>query len=86
MLRAGIASVRGDAERVREQLEVAISAFDAGSMTVHGLVARLRRAQIADSDEGRVAAAEQALQDLGLVRPRRLAGVLSPGLWDSRPV
>ena len=82
LLRAGVASVRRDAERTREHLEVAISAFDAGSMTVHGLVARLRRAQVAEADEGRIAAAGQALRDLGLVRPRRLASVLSPGAWE----
>jgi hypothetical protein len=79
LLRAGIASRRGDAETAAAHLGVAAAGFADASMALLEAVAQRARARLA-ADSGGTATAEAAIRALGVVDPGRLAATLAPGL------
>ncbi len=83
ILRAGIASVDGDAPRAVASLRSAIEAAEAAHMSGHASAARLQLGKLVGGDAGAAlfAAAEAAMSAQGIRAPERFAATLVPGRW-----
>ena len=75
LLRAGVASVRGQRGTALAHFEAAASYFEASDMPVHAAVARLRYGRLFT---GAATAEERFLDRLGVRNPERLTAVFSP--------
>jgi hypothetical protein len=84
MLRAGAASIRGDARTAAARLQEAERGFVATDMACWSAVARRRRGQLVAGDEGRalVADADEWMRGQGIVNPSRWADMYAPGKWS----
>jgi hypothetical protein len=85
MIRAGIASIRGDASLAMELLLSAEKGCETADMQLHAAAARRRRGQLLGGEEGRalVEAADLWMIKQGIVAPERMAAMLSPGRWEA---
>ncbi|WP_437333199.1 serine/threonine-protein kinase [Sorangium sp. So ce394] len=81
LLRAGVASMRGDDRAARVELEAAIAGFDAREMELHAAAARRRLGELLSGDEGRavVAAADASMGRRTVRRPERMTDTIAPG-------
>jgi hypothetical protein len=85
LLRAGIASVRGDRQAAAERLRRAEAALESADMALYAAVARRRRGEMLGDAEGRalVDAADIAMRNQKIRDPARIAAMLVPGKWSS---
>jgi serine/threonine protein kinase/tetratricopeptide (TPR) repeat protein len=83
ILRAGIASVRGEPDRAAERLRAAADLAGQADMRLHALAARYQLGTLIGGHSGRqiARAAEDALRAAGVVAPQRFADMLAPGRW-----
>ena len=88
LLRAGIASTRGDNAAARSALEEAIGGFERAEMAAYREVARHALASLMppghERDELR-AQAERWLHDQGVVRVDRFVATMCPGIAPDSP-
>ena len=83
LIRAGIATLRGDQGAAVELLVSAAAGFDAADMELYAAVARRRRGQLLSGQGHRlVAEAEEWIRGHGVVDVARMSGVLAPGRWS----
>ena len=84
LLRAGVASVRGDRKGAIERLAAAETAFDAADMALYAAVARRRRGELLGDAEGRalIEASDIAMRNQKIQDPGRIASMLGPGKWS----
>ena len=80
MLRAGVASIRGERSEALAQLEIAAGRFEASSMPIHAAIARRRYGLLFS---GTVEDSERVLERAGIREPEKLAAVFSPGRWKA---
>jgi hypothetical protein len=83
LLRAGVASVRGEPQRAAELLKHAEEVFEAGDMALFRWLAARRRGGLADDEAGRalVQEADTWLSAQDVANPGRLSDLLLPGRW-----
>ncbi len=83
LLRAGIASVRGDRETVRDLLARALAGFEAADVGLYANAAKRRLGQVLGGDEGSrlVQAADAAMRAEAVRSPERFAAILAPGAY-----
>lgn len=83
MIRAGVASIRGDRNAVLNLLATAETGCHGADMALCAAVARRRRGQLLGGEEGRalVEAAEAWMRNQGIANPERMTGILAPGRW-----
>ena len=81
LITAAVASLRGDAERARADLRLALTHFEAAGMALHATVARRRLGALLPGDDGvrMIAAAEAWMSDAGVADPGALVRMLAPG-------
>jgi hypothetical protein len=81
LLRAAVASQRGQTDRAIQLLAGATARFDEASMKAHMVCARYRLAQLQGGETGRSLLAEVTsdCHRLGIRRPDRLVQVMAPG-------
>ena len=89
LIKAGVASVRGDAVRAERLLADAAERFESADMDLFAASARRHLGQLRGGDEGR-ALVEQAdawMRTQSIVNPSRMASCLAPGFAreDRRP-
>jgi serine/threonine protein kinase/tetratricopeptide (TPR) repeat protein len=86
LLRAGIASVRGDSSRAVDFLKVAAVGFDAVDMSLYANAARRHLGQLVGGDEGQtlVAAADEWMTKQLVKKPELLARTLVAGFSRER--
>ncbi len=84
VLRAAIAHGEGHLDETVTLLTGAAGALDAGDMKLFAALARRRRGAIVGGDEGRalIAAADGLMRAQKIVRPDRMAAMLTPGFAD----
>ncbi len=83
LVRAGIASARGEDARARELLVAAAAGFEAADMDLHAAISRRRRGQVSGVDGKRlIRETDRWLADQGVADVERLAGVIAPGVWS----
>jgi hypothetical protein len=84
LIRAGVASVRGEREQTRDLLERAEDAFRTVGMAHFIAVCQYRRGALTGGDEARtlIAAAEAWATSHGVVNPARMFDMLAPGRWE----
>jgi serine/threonine protein kinase len=80
LVRAGAASLRGEAEGAAKLLAAAEDAAGRARLGLHTAVARHRRGLLT-ADRALVDAAEAWMASQGVRNPPRLAGMLCPGRW-----
>ena len=80
LLRAALASFRGDATAARSELDAAIAGLDAADMPLFAAAARWRRGELQGGDAGRAerGRAEEWLLERGIVSPARMVPMLAP--------
>ncbi len=84
LVRAGIASVRGEERCARELLVAAAAGFEAADMELHAAVSRRLRGRLKGGDGKRlIREADRWLTDQGVADVERLARVIAPGVWDA---
>jgi hypothetical protein len=83
LLRAGIASVRGDREASVLLLARAAEELEAADMALHAAAARRRAGEIAGGESGRseVRKADDWMAGQDIRSPARMAAMLAPGAW-----
>jgi tetratricopeptide (TPR) repeat protein len=84
LLRAGAAALAGDGTRAAAELDAAIAAFDGSDLALYAAVARHRRGQLGDGENGR-ALRDGAIQFLRAQKvqvPTRIIRMLAPGFPD----
>ena len=77
LLRAGVASTRGDAETSAQLLAEAEHGFHSADMALHAAAARARR--------GDVNASRAWMAGQGIRNPERMIAMLAPGRWRALP-
>jgi len=84
LLRAGIASLRGERAQALESLGSAERAFTDADMALHATIARRRRGELLGRAEGAalVAAADEWMTAQNIRKPDRIAAMLAPGAWS----
>jgi hypothetical protein len=84
LLRAGIASTRGDADRALVELEQAEAGLVAADMALYAAAARYRRGKLLGGDEGRAltSAALGWMAGQGVVSPEPMVALHAPGFLD----
>jgi hypothetical protein len=82
LLRAAVASARGEREGAAERLREAARGFDAAGMQLYAAASRRRLGGMIGGDEGRAMAseAEAWMQRQRIASPERMTGMLAPGL------
>jgi serine/threonine protein kinase len=80
LLRAGVAALRGDAEKEKRELEAAIPGFEALSMGLQANVARRRLGVLRGGDAGKtlVSSADEWMRAQQIARPDRWSRMLAP--------
>ncbi|HEX7251316.1 MAG TPA: protein kinase, partial [Thermoanaerobaculia bacterium] len=83
LLRAGVASVKGEREEAILRARQAEEGFEAADMALYAAVARRRRGEMAGGEEGRdlVEASEVVMRNQKIRDPASFAAMLSPGSW-----
>ncbi|HSN96927.1 MAG TPA: hypothetical protein VLS89_01475, partial [Candidatus Nanopelagicales bacterium] len=81
LLRAGAASIRGEAAEAIALLEQAAEGLDAADMTLYAAAARRCAGSLIGGDEGAAAVAQitQWMRQQGVADPDRLTAMLAPG-------
>lgn len=81
LIEAGVASLRGRADRAREELDRAIEGFTHLDMALYAAAARSRKGQLLGAGSGRdlTAAAEAFMRSQAIKRPDRIVAMLAPG-------
>ncbi len=82
LLRAGVASLRGDRAGATEALARSARLLDAADMRVHAAVARRVRAAL-EGDAEALREADEALAGQGVANVPRMAAMLAPGTWPA---
>ena len=85
LVRAGVASIRGDPEKAVACLVSAEGAFDAADMALYSAIARLRRGELLGGDEGRQLgeSAGEWMKNQNVKNPAGFAEMLAPGRWSA---
>ncbi len=85
LLRAGVASTRGERERAAALLRDAAGGFEAVDMALHAAVARHLLGKLVAGDEGRALVERAAawMQSEGVKNPARLVAVIAPGFGSA---
>jgi tetratricopeptide (TPR) repeat protein len=85
LIRAGIASCRGDLESAKGLLEQALSGLDTCELGLFAAAARRRLGQLLGGDQGKtlVAEADRWMSAQGIRNPTRMTAVYAPGFPDS---
>jgi hypothetical protein len=83
LLRAGVASLRGERKEALADLEAAAVGFDAAKMALYAAATRRCRGLLLATDDGRelAASAESWMRREGIQNPERMTAMLAPGLW-----
>jgi hypothetical protein len=83
LLRAGVASVRGEAEEAMMYVTRAEAALEAADMSLYAAAARRRRGELLGGDEGRalVESSETAMRNQKIREPGRFTAMMAPGKW-----
>jgi uncharacterized protein HemY len=81
LIKAGVASVRGDAASAERLLADAAQRFDSADMGVFAASARRQLGQLRGGDEGRelIEQADTSMRVQLIVNPSRMASCLAPG-------
>ncbi len=84
LLRAGIASVRGERETAIGLLALAEEELSAADMALHAAVARRRHGELLGGEAGRelVTLSAEWMTGQGIQNPARMAAMLAPGRWS----
>ncbi len=82
LVRAGMASLLGDAPAAVALLDRAIEMGEAGDMALRAACARLRRAEVLD-DDAALEAARAEMRACGVASPERWAAIYAPGFAAS---
>ncbi|HMA17399.1 MAG TPA: protein kinase [Thermoanaerobaculia bacterium] len=82
VLRAGVASIRGQVPEATRLLQTAEQEFSRADMALYSAVAKRRRGELG-GDEGRalVADADEWMRGEGIRNPQGMAAMLAPGRW-----
>jgi hypothetical protein len=82
LLHAGLAGLRGQPDRALAELASAITGFDAARMPVHAAIARRRKGELLNGDEGRalVTSADAVIAGAGIREPAIVAAMLAPAV------
>lgn len=85
ILRAGIASVRGETDKAVGCLRAAVELAGQTGMSLHALAARYQLGELDGDGSGGEAArsADDAMRATGVVCPERFANVVAPGRWKA---
>ncbi len=84
LLRAGLATARGDQRAAIEHLVAAAAGFESADMELHAAVSRRRRGQLELArvgDGSFILEAESWMAEQGIENPERMSAVLAPGVW-----
>ena len=83
MIRAGVASLRGETSVALELLAAAEQACEAADMFLCATAARRRRGQLLGGDQGRILieAADAWMLHQGITNPKCMTNMLAPGKW-----
>ena len=83
LLRAGIASVRGDMDIARELLARSIAGFESADVGLYANVARRRLGEVLGGDEGGqlICDADTTMRNQAIEAPARFAAMLVPGVY-----
>jgi tetratricopeptide (TPR) repeat protein len=81
LVRAGIATARGQKEQAVEELETAVGEFDAWEMALYSAAAKRRLGQLIGGQRGEelITAGTEFMTRQGIVRPDRMTQMLAPG-------
>ncbi|OLC43398.1 MAG: hypothetical protein AUH43_20790 [Acidobacteria bacterium 13_1_40CM_65_14] len=84
LIRAGVASMRGDARKAAAQLADAEPRLSASDLSHFATACRRCRGELVGGREGRalVEDADRWFTDQHVVNPERMAGLLAPGAWS----
>ena len=84
VLKAGVASLRGDRRRAVAELRAAIGSLEESGMALHVAVARRRLGALLGGEEGAalVSASREWMASRGIVHPDKLADVYAPGAYE----
>jgi serine/threonine protein kinase/tetratricopeptide (TPR) repeat protein len=84
LLRAGVASARGDRDGAITVLDRAVRGFHAADMALHDAVARRRLGALLGGDEGAAMTRKATtwMEAQGIVKPDRITALLAPGFPD----
>ena len=82
LVRAGLATLKGDGGTAQELLVSAAAGFDAADMGLYAAVARRRRGELAGGDERLVREADAWMTAHGIRNFARMSDVLAPGRWS----
>jgi eukaryotic-like serine/threonine-protein kinase len=84
LIRAGLATFRGEIEKSISLLALAETGFEAADMALHAEVARRRRGQLLGGEQGRalVEAADKWMAQQMIKNPERMADMFAPGRWE----
>jgi eukaryotic-like serine/threonine-protein kinase len=82
LVRAGAAAARGDRARAIVHMRSAVEKAEGADMLLHAAVARLRLGTLVGGAEGEILVhnARSWMSDQGIVRPERIAAMISPEL------
>jgi hypothetical protein len=83
LLRAGVATTRGETEPALRLLESAEFGFTAADMALHAAAARRRRGELMGGDAGAelISGSDTWMTAQGIKAPERMTAVLAPGRW-----
>jgi serine/threonine protein kinase len=83
LVRAGIASVWGDAEDALDQVQRAEAGLESADMSLYAAAAQRRRGELIGGEEGGalVASSETAMRNQKIREPGRFAAMMAPGKW-----
>lgn len=83
LLRAGVASVRGDEDAVRTLLARAVAGFEAADVGLYANAARRRLGEVVGGDEGRqlIQEADARMRAEAVASPERFTAMLAPGAY-----
>jgi hypothetical protein len=84
LIRAGIASCKGDLDKARESLELALSGLAACELGHFAAAARRRLGQLIGGDQGKtlIAEADRWMTAQGIRNPARMTAAYAPGFAD----
>jgi hypothetical protein len=84
LIRAGIASCKGDLDKARESLELALSGLAACGLVLFASAARRHLGQLIGGDQGKalVAEVDRWMTSQGIRNPARMTAVYAPGFAD----
>jgi hypothetical protein len=84
LIRAGIASCKGDLDKAKQLLEFALPGYVASELGLFAAAARRRLGQLMGGDQGKalIAEADRWMAAQGIRNPTRMAAVYAPGFAD----